>query len=227
MSTSMGTGQDMNFLPEDYIEKRAAHRHAVIFIGLFLAVMGGIVAAYFLTERERSGVLLDLDKVNQELDRKGRELAEYKQMRAEKEAMHTKVELTAQLMERVWRSVLLTELHRALGTDTKLTQLQLQTKEVQIVRPMPRPGEDPKKLAAEMPRPQPEVNIELMGLAPSHEHVAVFLDRLGKLDLVKDAKPVFSEEYKHDGDVTRRFKVTMRVNPEADTRLSKTVAKGR
>ncbi len=40
----------MNFLPEDYVEKRQAARAAVVFIGLLLVVVGGIVGAYMYTQ---------------------------------------------------------------------------------------------------------------------------------------------------------------------------------
>jgi len=46
----------MNFLPEDYVEKRQAARSAVVFIGLLLAVVGGIVARYLYTQWNMRGV---------------------------------------------------------------------------------------------------------------------------------------------------------------------------
>ena len=221
----MSDQQNVNFLPEDYVEKRAAHRAAIVFIGLFLAVMGGIVTAYFLTERERSTVQTQLERVNQELDRKGKELAEYKEMQKEKESMYAKAEVTAQLMERVHRSTLLTGIVKCLPSNTQLTLLELKTKDAPNVPRAQTKLEDARKqlegaAAAEPPAPQAEVTIDVTGLAPSHEHVAMFIDKLGKFNLVQDAKPLFSEEFKRENEVLRRFKVTMKLNPDADTRVS-------
>jgi hypothetical protein len=133
--------------------------------------------------------------------------------------MQTKVDLMAQLMERVKRSELLSKLHTALGKDTKLTLLDLKTKEVPVVRSSKL--EDARAAITEPMRlPPTETTIEVMGLAPSHEHVAAFLAALGKIDLVEGAQPIFSEEYKVDNQVYRRFKVAMKINPNADTRFS-------
>ena len=48
---------NMNFLPEDYVEKRQATRAAVVFIGLLLIVVGGIVGAWIFTQWKDTLVL--------------------------------------------------------------------------------------------------------------------------------------------------------------------------
>jgi hypothetical protein len=54
----------MNFLPEDYVEKRQASRAAVVFIGLLLLVVGGLVGAYLFTQRSMKAIFEQRDKVN-------------------------------------------------------------------------------------------------------------------------------------------------------------------
>jgi len=54
----------MNFLPEDYVEKRQAARAAVVFIGLLLLVVTGVVGAYLYTKWSMKGIFQQRDSVN-------------------------------------------------------------------------------------------------------------------------------------------------------------------
>ena len=214
---------DVNFLPEDYVEKRASQRSAIIVVGLFVLELAAIVGGYwYLRQRPINELHAENARLDQLQELKSKELADFKEMTAQKEAMQTKVDLMAQLMERVKRSELLNKLHAALGKDTKLSSLDLKTKEISVARPAAKLDDARNQIAAAnepIRLPPTETTIEVMGLAPSHEHVAAFLANLGKIDLIEGAQPLFSEEYKIDTQTYRRFKVSMTINPKADTRF--------
>jgi Tfp pilus assembly protein PilN len=211
--------QNVNFLPEDYVEKRSAQRSAILVVGLFVLELVGIVGGYwYLRQRPMNDVRTESTNLDQEQERKSKQLADYKEMTAQERAMQTKVELMAQLMERVNRSVLLRKLHAAVGDPSRFTQIDLKTKEIMTFG---KSKVDEAKGQMEAARlPSTETTIDVTGLSPSHEQVAGFLDRLAKIELFEGVQPVFSEEFKLEDKVYRRFKVTMKISPSADTRFT-------
>src|ERR1041384_2510705 len=94
----------MNFLPEDYVEKRQAARAAVVFIGLLLVVVGGIVGAYMYTQWHNKGVFEDNDRATAAIQEASKRIQEAKDLENQKARMVAKAEITASLMERVRRS---------------------------------------------------------------------------------------------------------------------------
>src|SRR4051812_14218877 len=100
----------MNFLPEDYVEKRQATRTAIVFIGLLLVVVGGIVGAYLYSQWNMSGVFRERDRVNTAFEDASKKIAEAQELEKQKENMIRKADTITALMERVRRSVLLGEL---------------------------------------------------------------------------------------------------------------------
>ena len=68
------------------------------------------------------------------------------------------------------------------------------------------------------PPPSTEVAVDLVGLAPTDGQVAAFISELGKSPLLTDVNLVYSEEFKNNDEVLRRFRVEMKINPDADIR---------
>jgi len=221
----------MNFLPEDYVEKRQATRAAAVFIGLLIVVIGGICGAWFYTQWQANRTFDNLDKVRTEYEQANSDLAEMQRLHQEKDRMMNKAEITTTLMERVRRSDLLKELTTQQPKGVSLLTLELKSKEIQVTpRGTPMSDLEKSKLHQEgksqedIRVPQWEVGLELMGLAATDGQVAQYIAALGKSSLLKDVNLLFSEEYKKpgtdgaSGEVVRRFRVEMKVNPLADLR---------
>lgn len=213
----------VNFLPEDYVEKRVSSRWTFICIGLTAAVMCVVLGTFFMLLRTRIAAQDTLDQVNQQYDDAGKKLAELQTLEHEKQTMMAKAEVTAVLLERVPRSVLLAELTRLMPKGVSLISLDLKTREV---APPPRanPMDEARKQADGKPEdqsprpPEREVTLELVGMAPSDGHVAAFISQLGKSNLLDDVNLIYSEEFKNNDEMLRRFRVEMKINPRADIR---------
>ena len=54
--------------------------------------------------------------------------------------------------------------------------------------------------------PEKEVALELVGMAPTDGHVAAFISLLGKSALLEDVNLVYSEEFKNNDEMLRRFR---------------------
>ena len=192
---------------------------------VFAAVMAGIVAAYLIPEQRRQKVMEERSQVNQQFEEAGRQLAQLQEMEQEKQKMIGKAEVTAYLLEKVPRSVLLAEYTRMLPKGSSLLTLELRSKDV-IAQPRAQTALEEAKAQQDRANgtaeasapPQREVTITITGMAPSDGHVAAFIAALGKNQLLSDVNLLFSEEFKFNDNMLRRFKVEMRVNPDADVR---------
>jgi hypothetical protein len=227
---------NMNFLPEDYVERRQAARAAVIFIGLLVIVVVGIIGAYVYQQFDCRAVFTERDRVNAEYEDASKSITKAQEMDQEKARMVAKAELTTTLMERVHRSALLAELTTLQPKGVNMLSLELKSHEVQPPAGPPA-AIDQAKAASGAPGdapavkpPQIEVTIDLTGTAPTDGHVAQYIAALNKSKLLTDVNLLFSEEYKRtragaaaapgdtNADMLRKFHVEMKVNPDADLR---------
>ena len=222
----------MNFLPEDYVEKRQAARAAVVFIGLLLFVVCGVVGAYLYTKWSMKGVFEQRDRVNAAFEDASKKIAEAEALEKQEEEMVRKAEITTTLMERVERSVLLMELSKLSPKGVGLISLDLKAKEV---APPPQQNADLNKAqqmqggAADIPAPpKMDVTMVLTGVAPSESEVATLMSKLQNSALLTNVSFLYSEELKKDkekeGPTVRKFCVEMHVNPNADMRARVNVA---
>jgi Tfp pilus assembly protein PilN len=208
----------MNFLPEDYVEKRQANRAAWVFIGLLLAVVGGIVGAYLYSQWTMRGVFEARDRMTKEYEDASKKITEAQELERQKERMIQKADTITALMEKVRRSALLGELTRLRPTGVNFVNLDLKTKEVaQAAQPNPALA---ATKPAEVKPPAVDVTMTLMGTAPTDAEVAAYMTALQKCPLLTGVALLYSEEYKKNKDDAplRRFNVEMHLRPDADLR---------
>lgn len=214
----------MNFLPEDYVEKRQATRAAIVFIGLLLVVIGGIVGAYLFTQWNMKGVFDERNRVNAAYEDASKKIAEAQELQKQKELMVQKAEITTQLMERVRRSALLGELARLLPTGVNFMSLELKSRELQAAAKSPADIEKARHLAEgslpDYKPPMVDVTLNLTGTAPTDAEVAAYMSALQKSPLLTGVSLLFSEEHKKNKDdkPLRKFSVEMHIDPSADLR---------
>jgi Tfp pilus assembly protein PilN len=216
----------MNFLPDDYVEKRQAARAAVVFIGLLLIVVGGIVGAYLFTQVRNKAVFDERDRVRAQHEDANKKIAEAEELRKQKELMFQKAAVATELMERVRRSALLGELTKLLPKGVGFVMLDLKSREAPS-GPRPQGDLDKANRAAngqlpEYRAPQVDVTINLIGTAPTDAEVASYMASLQKSSLLSGVSLLYSEEFKKtnkDERPVRKFNVEMHINPAADQRV--------
>ncbi len=212
---------DTSFLPEEYLDRRLQRRTNVISLVLFVVVLGVVVSAYFVTDQQRAEVKSLQAQVNQQFEDAAKRLEQLDELQRRKDAMIRKAQVSAALIERVPRSVLLAEMINNMPATLSLVELDLTTK---ILQTAPRPKTAMEKArqaqhveaASEPEVPVTEAPIYMIGLAPTDVEVAQFMTALGQSPMFRDVNLVYSEEAQIDERVMRRFRVEMMLNQHID-----------
>src|SRR3982751_241451 len=92
-----------SFLPEDYIARKTETRVNVLILGLFALVLGGVVAAFVVTNRHWKDIRDRQQNVNEQWALEGAKMEELKKLEDQRAQMMEKAPITAALGERVPR----------------------------------------------------------------------------------------------------------------------------
>ena len=202
----------------------------MLFIAMFLLVMMGIGVTYLVARQQLLVDQAQNEMLNKEYEDAATRVTQLQELEREKQRMMMKAEVTAVLLERVQRSKLIEEMTRLMPKGTSWLSLDLKTRDSAPARAVSKLDEakSAQNAANGVFEPQrilpKEVTVDLVGMAPTDNQVAAFIAALGKSDLLIDVNLLFTEEYKHNEQMLRRFRVEMKINPNADTRIKATTA---
>jgi len=228
------TDRRMDFLPEDFIERRLQRRTNIICLGLFGVVLIGVVGAYGVTRTQLHMALDERDRIANAYEDAARRIAQLDELQQQKQALVRKARLTATLIEPVPRSNLLAALVNRLPDAASMAELKLtstkmkkrrapKTNSSALAKAQAKAEADKSgqtRDASTLPGPvdRYHVDLSLVGLAPTDIQVAEYIADLARCPLLKSVDLVFSEEARVTDVAMRRFKIDMVLNPEADIR---------
>jgi hypothetical protein len=215
-----------SFLPEDYLEGRAQRRTNLLSLGLFALVLAGITAAAAFGERQRTQVSQLQAQVNSQFEDAAKRLDQLDELQTRKQQMIQKAKVTAALLERVPRTLVLSELINNMPATLSLLEFNLDTRVV-TQRITAATALDKAKLEAkkkaealggdfDVDVPPTEVGVQIVGVAPTDVQVAQFMTALGRCELFTDLNLVFSEETLLSDHTMRKFRIEMKVNQDVD-----------
>lgn len=203
-----------SFLPQDYVDRRAQRRSDLLSLFLFVVVMGGIISAFIVTDRDRKGVEELQAQVNEQYAQAAQRLQQLQELQEKKAQMIHKAHLTGSLIERVPRTLILAEVVNSMPTSLSLLDLALNSKVVKD-RPVATTALDKAKLAKNAPAagappvPQVEVSVQILGVAPTDSDVAQFMTALGNSPMFTDINLGYSQEVTMNQQTLRKFQVDM------------------
>ena len=228
-----------SFLPEDYLERKVQRRTNIISLSLFLVVLATMVAAFYVTDQQGRDISRLRKEVDSQFVNAAQRLEQLEQLKQQKQAMIRKANVTASLLERVPRSMLLAELINNMPATLSLLEFHLDTTVLRGKRaPAKTALEKAKaKLASEkkavgevnISLPATEVKLNLVGVAPTDVQVAAFMASLGESAMFNEIRLVYTEEVTVEDRVMRKFRVDLKlasdmnlqdVNPKKIRRLT-------
>jgi Tfp pilus assembly protein PilN len=209
----MKAPNDLSFLPDDYLENKAQRRANVICAILFLVTMVTIGLAFTTGERSLREVEQHHTAKYQEVTTAAKRIEQFKELQEKQRTMAHQAELTASLLEKVPRSLILAKITNALPTRrgaapaTPAAKPTFATKSAQgnIVGQVA----DAKVY---------DVALKIAGLAPTDVQVAELLRKLKGESMFRDVNLIISDWEKGDNkdQQYRKFQIEMTLDPNAD-----------
>lgn len=223
-----GGGGSASFLPSDYIERKRERRANLLCLTLFLVVIFGVVAAFFVTNRQWESVREQQAMINVRYTQAAKDIEQLKTLETQKAEMLAKAELTAALVEKAPRSRVVAEIINRLPDKAALLQFELASE-----RPRARPaaqaaptGRSPQSLSSQSQQtapvkveiPRMRVTLSIVGVANTHNDVATFVTRLQECPLLERVDLKYSELTKIDDRQLNKFLIETRLRSDADAR---------
>lgn len=236
----MNAPNELSFLPDDYLAKKASRRTNVICGILFGLVMAGVGGTFSLMEREVRKAEVENIAVNQKFSEAARPIAQFQQLQEKERTMSHQAELAASLLEKVPRSVILADITNSLPTGVSLTGFTLESKKRSAPaapagpppgglssRPLAGPGATPANTKDQSNGALVyDTSMKVEGLAQTDVQVASFIAKLNASRYFRDVNLIISETFqKNPNDpVLRQFKIEMILNPDADASVPSNTA---
>ena len=224
-----------SFLPEDYLARKADRRTNLVSLVLFGVVMIAVFGAFLVTNRQWSQVKSQQKAINAQYQTAAEQIEDLTNLQEQKKAMLDRAELSAALVERVPRSILLAELINRMPPRLSLLEFELKSEKIKTAGAptaknkggktgnlkeatrAPTKEEAAEKIKKVEP-PRFEVDLTLVGVAPTDLEVSRYMAVLNTYKLVRNVRLDYSENKDINGRVMRQFSIKMSLDPNADVR---------
>jgi Tfp pilus assembly protein PilN len=223
----MTSSNDLSFLPDDYLKRKAQRRSNVVCASLFLVVMVAIGTAFHFTQASMAGLELQHSAVVKQYAEAAKRIEQVKLLQQRQRTMAEQAELSQSLLEKAPRSYLLAQITNSMPAGVSLLDLQMTSKrKAAPVAPQTQFQKHGKSLKDKdaTPPPQPQtydVHLELTGVAGTDVQVAQFMGKLLQCRLLQDVNLAYSQEFKQNNQMLRKFEIEMMLNPDAEATQDK------
>jgi Tfp pilus assembly protein PilN len=231
----MSAPNQLSFLPDDYLERKARRRANILCGVLAVIVLGVIVTAFQYQEKITKAVDAKEASVEQQYTDAARRIEKVNQMRAQQQQVVRRAELAASLVEKVPRSNVLAEFTNSLPPGLSLLNMAMESKERSGAAPPAMTAFEQKRAALEgrtanaavAPKIY-DVYLKLEGVASTDVQVGDFMEKLKRSPLFKDVNLIYTEEMKQNAgqqtsgrtstkdEILRKFQIELMLNPNAE-----------
>ncbi len=232
-----------SFLPEDYVAQAAERRTNLVSLVLFGVVMTAVFGAFLVTNQQWTQVRREQMRIHTETQQAAGDIRKMRDLDEKREQMVEKADLAMTLIEPVPRSVLLAMLVNAMPERLSLLDFDLKSQEIRVPKrsaekePEKKPAASAPKVAGraktkseadaasktqkETPKVEPTrylIAISMTGVAPTDLDVSRYMNALAAIPVFRGVQLVTTEEKEVDGMIVRQFRISMRIEPDADLR---------
>jgi Tfp pilus assembly protein PilN len=216
----------LSFLPDDYLERKASRRANLVCGTLSLLVIGAIGSAFYLKERSMRDINTRAAEVDKDYATAAARIEQVQLLHSKQRQIVQHAELAAALVERIPRSNILAEFTNCMPPGASLLELTMDSRP-RMAPPPTGTAFEQKKAALEARQrgagapeaPKLDVYLKITGVAENDVQVSDFIAKLNQSRLFRDVNLVVSEVYVQDktSDL-RRFQIEMMLNPDAEVR---------
>ncbi|MEM8781815.1 MAG: PilN domain-containing protein [Planctomycetota bacterium] len=210
-----------SFLPEDYLARKMARRSNIVCVSLFAVVLTGVMATYFVKQRQLNVAADENAKANARVDAEATKIDQATKLQKQHQEMMLRGAITSALVDPVDKSNVLAELINHMPASLSLTELELETEVVREKKPAAsamdraaRAKARSRKLKEEdaapaIEIPETQVVMTMTGVAPTDVEISQYMSALGDHMLFDDVVLVFSEQHKMHDTQLRKFKIEL------------------
>jgi len=226
----MNAPNQLSFLPDDYLVRKAQHRTNLICATLFVVMISAIAVAFTTAERGLRDAERRHAAIDQQYTDAARRIAEMKQLQDRQKVLARQADLAASLLDRVPRSYMLAEITNKLPGGVSLRDMELGRKKKLATnaavdkktafarKKTAKPGATAKELQLPPPPEQFDSLIKLTGIAANDAQVAMFVTNLTESNLFTDVNLLLSAQLERTEGDLRKFNLEMQLSPTADIR---------
>jgi len=220
---------ELSFLPDDYLERKAQRRTNAICAVLFLVVMCCIGSAFTYTERSVGDVEREHDAVEKQYTDAAKRIKLVQELQEKQRRMAQQWELASSLLEKVPRSNLLADITNDLPAGVSLLDLTMESKArngaaanaasaaPKLTFEQKRGGSSGAAGPATVTGPKVyDVYVKISGMAFTDVQVGDFIRKLNQSKLLKDVNLIISDEFKQGDSQLRKFQLEAQLDPNAE-----------
>src|SRR5438874_12888911 len=141
----MAAPNELSFLPDDYLERKARRRTNAICAALFFIVICAIGGAFTVTEKSVREIEKQYTAVETQYTEAAKRIEQVTQMQEKQRTMARQAELTASLLEKVPRSFLLAEITNDMPPGVSLLDFVLEARVNNTAPAAPKTAFDARK----------------------------------------------------------------------------------
>ena len=219
---------EIDFVPEDYIQKRQSNRANWLYLVLLVVVLAGIAGTFSVLKMREKGIQQELAALDAKLGKAQEQIKLLEELESKGKEMMKTALITAELPDVIGKSVILACLTNNLPGGVSLTDLEITDTESKIKVEDSKAKSQyqaakakaaAKKKKAPLTKTVLNTNIDVSGVAPSDIEVANYIALLETSFLIKDVGLVESIEKDVDDATYRQFKLHVKLN--RDSKLTK------
>lgn len=227
----MAAPNELSFLPDDYLERKARRRTNAICAILFCVVISAIAGAFTVTERAMREIEKQYADVQNQYTDAAKRIEQVQQMQEKQRKMAHQAELTAGLLEKVPRSFILAEITNGIPTGVSLLDFRLESAVAQAPA-APKTAFELRQAQVKaaqgvinIPTAQArvyDVTMRLNGVAMTDLQVSQFITKLNTSTMFNEVNLLFTEEHKQEQteQKLRKFQIEMKLSPHAQVDIA-------
>lgn len=208
--------QMINFVPQDYIKRKRA-RKANLLCALLAAVVVVAMSMALLVINASTGEIESLaEEMRQRLVAAASDIAEWKKLQSDRQALLDRAEKGSQLMNPLPHSRIVAEVVQSVPETAALTEFHIVDQKVKVVETAAAKGAaGRRKQSAQVVREKIETRLRVTGLAPTDVEVARTIAALSGSRLFEKVELSYSEDLAVSGRVVRKFEVSLQLREDA------------
>lgn len=205
---------NINFVPDDYIQKKDTCRSNWMYMFLCLIVIAAMAGTFAIIKIRQQAVSRQSGIVAKKLLKAQEDITKFEELRVKQKKMMDTALTAVDLIEKIPRSVVLAQLTNSLPSGTSLSKVKLTE---QVPNEMRSRRAQNKSASNEQQQSSSQSFVEIEGFAPSDEEVAEYIAALDSSELFKRVDLIYTQQHKKGKDdafTVRKFKLNTEINSQ-------------